>query len=145
MIRRPPRSTRTDTLFPYTTLFRSLVVEVILPVAGDALAQKALRVGLARLPAAGGDGEGVAADDGGHGGLGGIAAEPPEEALHLARRLVQQALVAPRIGVPVVRLGIPAEPRPGVAPGGGAVFAAAEGVGAIGGRQRLAEIGRAHV
>src|SRR3546814_5403442 len=25
MIRRPPRSTRTDTLFPYTTLFRSKV------------------------------------------------------------------------------------------------------------------------
>src|SRR3546814_19902753 len=29
MIRRPPRSTRTDTLFPYTTLFRS--IEVTLP------------------------------------------------------------------------------------------------------------------
>src|SRR3546814_2438095 len=28
MIRRPPRSTRTDTLFPYTTLFRSRRVEV---------------------------------------------------------------------------------------------------------------------
>src|SRR3546814_6903386 len=27
MIRRPPRSTRTDTLFPYTTLFRSLEVD----------------------------------------------------------------------------------------------------------------------
>src|SRR3546814_6361115 len=27
MIRRPPRSTRTDTLFPYTTLFRSAVAE----------------------------------------------------------------------------------------------------------------------
>src|SRR3546814_9825294 len=26
MIRRPPRSTRTDTLFPYTTLFRAVVV-----------------------------------------------------------------------------------------------------------------------
>src|SRR3546814_1155725 len=26
MIRRPPRSTRTDTLFPYTTLFRSGVL-----------------------------------------------------------------------------------------------------------------------
>src|SRR3546814_12872043 len=26
MIRRPPRSTRTDTLFPYTTLFRSVAV-----------------------------------------------------------------------------------------------------------------------
>src|SRR3546814_10255820 len=28
MIRRPPRSTRTDTLFPYTTLFRSESVEI---------------------------------------------------------------------------------------------------------------------
>src|SRR3546814_7567543 len=31
MIRRPPRSTRTDTLFPYTTLFRS--VGVVTPVS----------------------------------------------------------------------------------------------------------------
>src|SRR3546814_2769284 len=30
MIRRPPRSTRTDTLFPYTTLFRSKVLRKIL-------------------------------------------------------------------------------------------------------------------
>src|SRR3546814_19170703 len=29
MIRRPPRSTRTDTLFPYTTLFRSVLVGVL--------------------------------------------------------------------------------------------------------------------
>src|SRR3546814_976706 len=29
MLRRPPRSTRTDTLFPYTTLFRSPVVQTI--------------------------------------------------------------------------------------------------------------------
>src|SRR3546814_2998509 len=29
MIRRPPRSIRTDTLFPYTTLFRSNAPEVI--------------------------------------------------------------------------------------------------------------------
>src|SRR3546814_4820270 len=28
MIRRPPRSTRTDTLFPYTTLFRSVVARL---------------------------------------------------------------------------------------------------------------------
>src|SRR3546814_13644983 len=28
MIRRPPRSTRTDTLFPYTTLFRSMVLKL---------------------------------------------------------------------------------------------------------------------
>src|SRR3546814_20291532 len=30
MIRLPPRSTRTDTLFPYTTLFRSGLAEVLL-------------------------------------------------------------------------------------------------------------------
>src|SRR3546814_3663457 len=29
MIRRPPRSTRTDTLFPYTTLFRSLAHRIV--------------------------------------------------------------------------------------------------------------------
>src|SRR3546814_3454721 len=29
MIRRPPRSTRTDTLFPYTTLFRSDFIEAL--------------------------------------------------------------------------------------------------------------------
>src|SRR3546814_15879026 len=34
MIRRPPRSTRTDTLFPYTTLFRS-TREERLPYAAD--------------------------------------------------------------------------------------------------------------
>src|SRR3546814_11825898 len=30
MIRRPPRSTRTDTLFPYTTLFRSFLGRCLL-------------------------------------------------------------------------------------------------------------------
>src|SRR3546814_5052161 len=36
MIRRPPRSTRTDTLFPYTTLFRSFLLSI--PIAGLAAA-----------------------------------------------------------------------------------------------------------
>src|SRR3546814_2601953 len=35
MIRRPPRSTRTDTLFPYTTLFRSCRVRQFEPVDGE--------------------------------------------------------------------------------------------------------------
>src|SRR3546814_4663389 len=35
MIRRPPRSTRTYTLFPYTTLFRSLALHLVHPFAGD--------------------------------------------------------------------------------------------------------------
>src|SRR3546814_13104871 len=50
MIRRPPRSTRTDTLFPYTTLFRSPVAR---GQAGYELAdakgrQRALRRGIDR-------------------------------------------------------------------------------------------------
>src|SRR3546814_7188408 len=40
MIRRPPRSTRTDTLFPYTTLFRS-----ILPKAANSCATQGVREG----------------------------------------------------------------------------------------------------
>src|SRR3546814_4975863 len=43
MIRRPPRSTRTDTLFPYTTLFRSLTEH--LPVRVEVFAHP-LRVDL---------------------------------------------------------------------------------------------------
>src|SRR3546814_2228921 len=39
MIRRPPRSTRTDTLFPYTTLFRSRPR----PPRGRALARHRVR------------------------------------------------------------------------------------------------------
>src|SRR3546814_3604409 len=69
MIRRPPRSTRTDTLFPYTTLFRS-------EFAGDDFIVVAQRIGerqvelalgaascLARVAAFGLDavGDGVAA------------------------------------------------------------------------------------
>src|SRR3546814_15782461 len=34
MIRRPPRSTRTDTLFPYTTLFRSDMARAVLEETG---------------------------------------------------------------------------------------------------------------
>src|SRR3546814_11891563 len=37
MIRRPPRSTRTDTLFPYTTLFRSGDLKIIAIAADERL------------------------------------------------------------------------------------------------------------
>src|SRR3546814_9110465 len=59
MIRRPPRSTRTDTLFPYTTLFRSGHV------------RHAAGLGLGRdrqqRAFAGGDGGGLSLGVGGHG------------------------------------------------------------------------------
>src|SRR3546814_6586000 len=40
MIRRPPRSTRTDTLFPYTTLFRSSSCACSLPTSASAIARR---------------------------------------------------------------------------------------------------------
>src|SRR3546814_17460871 len=44
MIRPPPRSTRTDTLFPYTTLFRSLDLAMNVFASGDIeLARQLLR------------------------------------------------------------------------------------------------------
>src|SRR3546814_16412776 len=63
MIRRQPRSTRTDTLFPYTTLFRShqrqqfVVALQVFAVVGEALAAE---IGLAQL---------VALDHGAHGAI----------------------------------------------------------------------------
>src|SRR3546814_19935761 len=39
MIRRPPRSTRTDTLFPYTTLFRSLRGDLLWVADDDLVAR----------------------------------------------------------------------------------------------------------
>src|SRR3546814_20998358 len=46
MIRRPPRSTRTDTLFPYTTLFRSLPFQGGLTMLQHPLAQPSALVPL---------------------------------------------------------------------------------------------------
>src|SRR3546814_17580301 len=43
MLRRPPRSTRTDTLFPYTPLFRSLVPLLQLDKVGRILADSHIR------------------------------------------------------------------------------------------------------
>src|SRR3546814_17801892 len=46
MIRRPPRSTRTDTLFPSTTLFRSVeALQVLRVVEGDGDRRLAARLG----------------------------------------------------------------------------------------------------
>src|SRR3546814_5131835 len=59
-IRRPPRSTRTDTLFPSTTLFRSqlLFLEVLLRYAlGQAVAALAVGIGRGHV-----DAEAVAGD-----------------------------------------------------------------------------------
>src|SRR3546814_4525754 len=53
MIRRPPRSTRTDTLFPYTTLFRS-------PEEFEACVRAAVEEAAGRVPVVAGAGYGTA-------------------------------------------------------------------------------------
>src|SRR3546814_13161555 len=45
MIRRPPRSTRTDTLFPYTTLFRSPAIGADIRVAEEREGEACLALG----------------------------------------------------------------------------------------------------
>src|SRR3546814_10378684 len=53
MIRRPPRSTRTDTLFPYTTLFRSVGEAAVMPgVLAIFTGEDVARWGLGPLPCA---------------------------------------------------------------------------------------------
>src|SRR3546814_1614032 len=62
MLRRPPRSTRTDTLFPYTTLFRSAPLPgqaAAYPGAGQRAAGGLLR------PAVGGRGDATAGGEAG--------------------------------------------------------------------------------
>src|SRR3546814_2359321 len=49
MIRRPPRSTRTDTLFPYTTLFRSLSLDELLRLFAGRMERATLRMLLDEL------------------------------------------------------------------------------------------------
>src|SRR3546814_1252201 len=48
MIRRPPRSTRTDTLFPYTTLFRSVELPARTRTAAMATVLTGGRIGVGR-------------------------------------------------------------------------------------------------
>src|SRR3546814_16945929 len=60
MIRRPPRPTRTDTLFPYTTLFRSagefeLIGRYFAPLAAKATGSFGLHNDAAVLPLAAGE------------------------------------------------------------------------------------------
>src|SRR3546814_8296795 len=45
MIRRPPRSTRTDPLFPYTTLFRSIAQRLAIRQRGKSHRQELIHAG----------------------------------------------------------------------------------------------------
>src|SRR3546814_3497082 len=74
MIRRPPRSTRTDTLFPYTTLFRSEAAHAPLQRAAQVFTDHVERPGRVFV-----------------GRVGPLAVERGEEAGQLRRRLRARA------------------------------------------------------
>src|SRR3546814_1125145 len=101
MIRRPPRSTRTDTLFPYTTLFRSerpvgddlcrdvgIDQDALAELTGDLLLQLGDRASL-----------GIDRADERHGDRPGIADDVFLAELILAEHLEPQAIARPqRVG-----------------------------------------------
>src|SRR3546814_14750909 len=82
MIRRPPRSTRTDTLFPYTTLFRSDDDRVLLQPQRRQFGQHAADIGVHALHHRGIGADIAAVHLAGIGGgaaLGGVARTRSEE------------------------------------------------------------------
>src|SRR3546814_2101522 len=60
MLRRPPRSTRTDTLFPYTTLFRSRIPAVRADAADGGVRPLGIGHRSTRICAGARDGSGTA-------------------------------------------------------------------------------------
>src|SRR3546814_18574094 len=110
-IRRPPRSTRADTLFPYTTLFRSLA---------QGVAHELEEVGAVELPerqvyghgGRGVGGIGVPAAGGGRR----LAQRPVADRGDQAGPLGDRDELTPRH--PAALGGVPAPPRPGAPPPG---------------------------
>src|SRR3546814_19938725 len=104
MILRPPRSTRTETHFPYTTLFRSPceigrlgpgekkadLLPQAKPLRKGAARQQALRQGLLAGHHLGGRPAGGAGPD--------AAAEPPDEQFHAGAEGLRIAALAPLLG-----------------------------------------------
>src|SRR3546814_1708837 len=134
MIRRPPRSTRTDTLFPYTTLFRSALTAIqqrnletelgtkvidrtglILEIFGEraATAEGRLQVELAHLDYQAGrlvrSWTHLERQRGGFGFLGG----PGETQIDADRRMIRDRMAKLRRGLDQVRRtrGLPRERR----------------------------------
>src|SRR3546814_14283314 len=81
MLRRPPRSTRTDTLFPYTTLFRSVVGG---PFDGQrAAVQHDIRLAAGEAAAMGGHQRGTGAGATGLGDAGATFPDPHADGLRI--------------------------------------------------------------
>src|SRR3546814_16387793 len=112
MIRRPPRSTRTDTLFPYTTLFRSHRGRRGGRSFEDAAlaTRAALPAGLSRRPRLSGRASGV-----GRSGAGRARFRPRRAARELPRHAAAHAGTRRSLSLPVPKDRAPAF-RPARAP-----------------------------
>src|SRR3546814_15714198 len=120
MIRRPPRSTRTDTLFPYTTLFRSaLVVDVVADI--DPVRPRALIVLQVDIDADLGAGLDPVGPLILHGAVGAVV-ELARLREHVGRPLVRPEAVAGDVAALVAGLaGLRSEEGRGGTGGGGSV------------------------
>src|SRR3546814_13618524 len=105
MIRRPPRSTRTDTLFPYTTLFRSPQPAVLDRAGAGRRAARTAAAGRPGLRA------GALPRHGLHDHRGGRAADPVRRAIRAVAGVeagdaaVPRLAPAPRQAVPCAQIG----------------------------------------
>src|SRR3546814_16773729 len=95
MIRRPPRSTRTDTLFPYTTLFRSvLALSVVRPLLRSLVSTVPAPVANPMQVFAGAEsvdpGDGSRPDRAGAGALQALPTVGLEQKAGLAQRMVNE-------------------------------------------------------
>src|SRR3546814_5188780 len=159
MIRRLPRSTRTDTLFPYTTLFRSVEVGEAGLEDSVGSVEPALDGALADLEGLCGLGDGPAEEVSARDDAAVLHVELAEGGVDIVigdgdRGLVGlvEPVLAPSAATqdrqrPVH--GHPVDPAPGSfepADGGPSLVGAGEGlVGGLLGQVDVAEIGRAHV
>src|SRR3546814_18275336 len=92
MIRRPPRSTRTDTLFPYTTLFRSgrpaeRMAQILSPVDRHRRPGKIGAIGRAKIECCRNDIGDRSDLSGGHGVAGGDRSEEHTSELQSLMRI----------------------------------------------------------
>src|SRR3546814_14357447 len=128
MIRRPPRSTRTDTLFPYTTLFRSVELGLVGGVqaqfavgAGELQQEPDLLLADAHQPVVAADGpvrQAVAQPARGHPQHGHVVRPQAGFLLQLAVHRLQRRLVGVHPALRELPAATPDTPRPDATPTG---------------------------
>jgi general secretion pathway protein D len=107
MIRRPPRSTQPTTLFPYTTLFRSLVEALIAEVSADKAAEFGIQwMSMSGLEESGSRVIGGFGNSSSSSNIGAVAANPAGAAKGFNFGLVDGTVNIPGLDEPIANLGL---------------------------------------